>query len=353
MLKDPMKIGFMFMVPIFVILFVNFLESGDTTGPLTSNLSVAINIEDEGDLWQKINGGASKSQWVFINEKHKALEYLETNEVAVVYNIPSDFTEKIENYEKPTIEAYKREEGNVTVPLEYEINIKINELIKEKLLIDKGIITNGEDLYILKTETVFQRNHKTVNGDVHLVTLMLIYFIILGSTFIVQELVEFKKNNIISRSITTPNKSSVILGSIALSILIFQVLANVIVVLVGSSFFGYELVSFPIIVINLILASLYSITLSIAITRIFKNESTGPLITALVSLLTMYLSMFTESVYQNVPNFVKNLGKFTPQYWIFNSLEKSIIFPNVFIVLLMVLALFTAGSYKLKDFVRE
>lgn len=353
MLKDPMKIGFMFIMPIFVILFVNFLDSSDTTSSSISNLQVAYNIEDEGSLWEEIYGGASKSQWIFLNEKDKAMELLETNEVAVVYNIPSDFTEKINNYEKPIIESYKREDGNVSIPIEFEINSKINEFIKEKLLIDKGIISSKDDLYILKTETVFERNKKAVNGDVHMVTLMLIYFIILGSTTIVQELIEYKKKNIISRSITTPNKSSVILGSIVLAILTFQVLANVIVLLLGSKFFGYEFVSFPIILINFILASLFSITLSIAMTRIFKNESSGSLVTALVSLLSMYLSMFTENVYQNVPNFIKNLGKFTPQYWIFDSLEKSIIFPNVFIVLLMVLALFSAGSYKLKDFVRK
>ena len=78
------------------------------------------------------------------------------------------------------------------------------------------------------------------------------------------------------------------------------------------------------------------------------------MVTALVAILTLFLSMFAQDgIYQNVPEFIKNLGKFTPQYWMFDSLEKSVIFPNVFIVLLIVLALFTAGSYRLKDFVRK
>lgn len=355
MLKDPAKIGIMFIMPVAVILFVHFLESGDTQGPsASSNVTVAYNIEDEGELWDQIYGSQSKSKWIFINEKDKALELLENNEVAVVYNIPADFSEKINNYEKPIIESYKREEGNVTIPLEIEINNKINEFIKEKLLLDKGIISNKDELYILKTETLFERNKKIVTGDMHMVTMMLIYFIILGASPIVTELMEFKKRNIISRSITTPNKGSVILGSIVVSLLIFQVLANMLVVLLGTKVIGYNIVNLPIIFVNLILASLFSITLSLAMARIFKNESSGALITALIAMITLFLSMFAQGgFYQNVPQFVSNLGKFTPQYWIFDSLEKSVLFPNIFIVLLIVLALFTAGSYRLKDFARK
>lgn len=355
MLKDPAKIGFMLIMPIAVIFFVHFLESGDTNTPSrASNVTVAYNIEDEGNLWETIYHSPSKSQWVFQNERDKALELLENNEVVVVYNIPSDFSEKINKYEKPIIESYKREEGNVTIPLEIEVNNRINEFIKEKLLLDKGIISSKEDLYILKTETLFERNKKVVTGDMNMVTMMLIYFIILGASPIVTELMEFKKRNIISRSITTPNKSSVILGSIALSLLIFQVLGNMLVVLLGSKVIGYDIVNLGIILINIILASLFSITLSLSMVRLFNNESSGSLITALVAMITLFLSMFAQDgIYQNVPEFVRNLGKFTPQYWIFDSLEKSVLFPNVFIVLLIVLALFTAGSYRLKDFVRK
>lgn len=354
MLKDPFKIGFMFVMPMAVIFFVSFLEGSISHQPSLSNITVAYNIEDSGSLWEEISGTKAKSLWIFVNEKEKALELLESNEVAVIYNIPKDFTEKINNYEKPIIESYKREEGNVSIPLEMEINNTINKFIKEKILVDKNIIGNVEDLYDFKTETLFERNKKVSNGDMHAVTMLLIYFIILSASTIGTELMEFKKRNIISRAITTPNKSSTILWSIALSLLIFQVSINLFVLLVGKKFIGYNIINLHIIVINLILASLFSITLSLAMTRVFNNESIGSLVTVLIAMSTLFLSMFAqEGIYQNVPQFLKNLGKFTPQYWMFDSLEKTLLFPNVFIVLLMILALFTAGSYRLKDFVRK
>lgn len=354
MLKSPLRLVFVFVLPIAVILFVNFLISGDSISSSTSNIKVAYNIEDTGDLWERIYGYSSKAQWIFVNEKEKALELLETNDVTVVYNIPQDFTEKINSYEKPVIEAYKREEGNVVIPMEIEINNRINEFIKEKLLIDKGIISSKDELYALKIETVFERNKKVVSGDMHTTTMMLIYFTILGSVSTVAELMEFKKKNILSRVITTPNSSSMVLGSLILSQLFFQVAANSLVYFLGSIYLQYEIVSFPIILINFILAGLFSITLSLVMARIFNNEGAGSLVTALVAMITLYLSMFAqESIYSNVPKLIRNLGKFTPQYWIFDSLEKSIFFPNTIIVALMVLALFSAGCYKLKDFVRK
>ena len=353
MLKDPLKLSFMLIVPFLVVLFVNFLSKGNQGSALT-NINVAFNIEDKGDLGQKVIEAQTKPNWVFKNNKERALELLETNEVAIVYNIPEDFTEKINNYEKPIIQSYKREEGNAVIPLEMEINNIINGMIKEKLLMDKGVISSREDLYILNAKTLFERNERVTTGDLHTTTMLLIYFIILGSSTIGTELIEFKKKNVISRAVTTPNRTGTILGSIALSLLVFQVGANLVVLLLGKKFIGYNIVNLHIIVVNLILASLFAITLSLAMTRIFNNEGTASVISALISITTLFLSMFAqEGIYQNVPQFIKNLGKFTPQYWIFDSIEKSIFFPNVFIVLLMILALFTTGSYKLKDFVRK
>lgn len=352
-LKDPIKLIFMLLMPVAVIVLVNFI-SGGSSGPASSTIDVAFNIDDRGELGAKVVEAQTKSQWVFANNKEKALELLEENQVAIVYNIPEDFTEKINRYEKPIIESYKREEGNANIPLEMEINNMINDMIKEKLLLDKGIISNKDDLYVLKSKTLFERNKKISTGDLHGATMLLIYFIILSASTIGTELIEFKKKNIISRAVTTPNKTSTILGSIALSLLFFQVSSNLIVLILGQKFIGYKIINLHVIVVNLILASLFSINLSLAMTRIFNNEGTGSMVTALVAMFTLFLSMFAQgAIYQNVPQFIKNLGKFTPQYWIFDSLEKSILFPNALIVLLMILVLFTAGSYKLKDFVRK
>lgn len=352
-LKDPVKLAIMLITPLFVILFTYFINKGRTASHL-SNIDVAFNIEDKGELGKEIIESQTRSQWIFRNNKEEALELLEKNIVAVVYNIPEDFTEKINNYEKPIIESYKRQEGNATIPLEMEINNTINRLIKEKLLKDKGVISNPDDLYVLNSKTLFKRNKNISTGDLHSTTMLLIYFIILSSSSIGTELIELKKKNVISRAVSTPNKSATIMGSFVLSFLIFQVAINLILLLIGKIFIGYEIINLLLITINIILASLFSITLSLAMTRIFNNEGTASVVAALITIATLFLSTFAQDgIYQNIPQFIKNLGKFTPQYWIFDSLEKSVYFPNIFIVILIILALFTTGTFKLKEFVRK
>lgn len=355
MLKDPMKIGLMFIMPLSVIIFTHFLSSGDTSKPApSSNLNVAYNIEDKGELGKEFFGTSSKSMWVFINEREKALELLEDNTVAVVYNIPEDFSEKINMYEKPIIQSYKREEGNITVSTEIELNDKLNNLIKNKLLIEKGIIENLEELNVLKTETVLIRNEIAVNNELQMVSAQLIYFIILGASGIIIELLDFKKRNIISRAITTPNSSGTILASVGLSILLFQTIVNIIVLIFGKFIIGYCINGFHIILINIILASMISITLSLVMTRIFNNEGAASLLVTLIGIISLILSILAEgNYYSSVPQFIRNLGKLTPQYWIIDSLTKAKLFPNTFIVLLMIIAIFTAGSYKLKEFSKQ
>ncbi|MNN80325.1 hypothetical protein D3C81_1970500 [compost metagenome] len=47
------------------------------------------------------------------------------------------------------------------------------------------------------------------------------------------------------------------------------------------------------------------------------------------------------------------LAKFTPFYWSLGSIEKSILFPNVFILLLFALIFFSAGSIKYSNFAKK
>ncbi len=352
MLKEPSKVAFSLIFPLVIILFTNFVNNGKDVKASPSNIQVAYNIEDESPIVSELFQPSSSS-YIFLREKEKAMDLLETNEVVVVYNIPSDFSEKIDNYEKPIIEAYKKEEGNATIPIEISINNKINEFIKEKLLVDKEIISNQDELYIIKTETTFERDKKVVSGDMHLVTLMVMYFIILGSSIIGPELITYKKNNILSRMITTPNNSATILGSLGLSLLVFEVFLDIIVYTVAIKILGYEIVNLGIVFISIVLANMYTIVLSLVITRVFNNEGIASFITAILSVIILVLSIFANIEWSKIPKILINLGKFTPLYWIFDSLEKSIIYPNVFLVLLMILALFTAGSYKLKDFVKK
>lgn len=351
MIKDPGKMTFMFIMPLAVILFINFINTSGDNSQNISDETVAYNIEDSGEVWKTVFIDLEEDENTFINDKEAALELLEGGHVSAVYNIPSDFSDSLKEYKKPKIKSYKIQEGNTTIPVEIGIDEAINKWIEEEYLLQNGIIKSKNELNPPNIKTTLIKDGKPIDGDVNLATIMMIYFIILGASFIGPELIELKERNIISRAITTPNTSFTILGSLAISFLILQVGINMIILFAGKLLLGYQIFHLNIIFINIVLASLFSITLSLAITRLFKNAGVVGTITAIVSIVTMILSgLAQEAMYQETSKIIINLGKFTPQYWIMDSLEKSVLFPNTFIVLLIIMALFTAGSYRLKDF---
>jgi ABC-2 type transport system permease protein len=54
-----------------------------------------------------------------------------------------------------------------------------------------------------------------------------------------------------------------------------------------------------------------------------------------------------------VSQVIITISKFTPFYWAIGSIEKSVLFPNVFILILMALVLFTTGNIRYSSFAKE
>ncbi|MCF6460296.1 ABC transporter permease [Clostridium sp. Cult3] len=353
--KNMTSIAIMLIAPLVIILGLHFISN---IGGYGSNIEVAFNIEDHGTYGEEILEDLGFKENIFY-EDEGALELLEKNQIVALYTIPEDFTEKIKNGEKPIIKSYKREEGNTTTPLEANLNNKINTKIKEEILLKNHIIKSREELYKFKSNTLVQEKDKHVdskiNGDLYMAMLMIIYFIILSSTSIGDEMLKLRKQNVLSRAMTTANKGYEIMGSLFLAILILSIVSNLLVLFISKLIIGYPIIDFYIIFINIALASMFSIALTIFLTRITDDPTLVSLGTAIYAVASFFLSMMAleSDFYSKVPRAIINLGKFMPQYWLLDSIENAKLFPNIVVLLLMILALFTAGNYKFRDFVNR
>lgn len=341
----------MLIVPLLVILGVSFTAN---RGGYSTGVNIAFSIEDKGGYAKELLESLNIEDNIFYN-REEAMKLLENNEVVAVYILPENFTEKIKSGEKPDIEAFKREEGNTTLPLEMNIDKEINKKLKEEVLLKNDIIKDKKELYKFNTKTQIKRDNKEANGDLFLVVFMIIYFTILSSNSIGDEMVSMKRQKILSRAMTTANKGYEIMGSLCLAILFLQVSMNLLVLFIGKLILKYPITDFHIIFINIVLASLFSITFTIFLTRIFEEQGVVSLGTVIFSVGSLFLSLIAldGDLYPKVPMVIKNLGKFVPQYWLLDSIEKSKLFPNTIVLLLMILALFTAGNFKFRDFVNK
>lgn len=351
MSKNKANLALMLLMPLVIILSTHFINS---KGGYNISIDSGFYIEDQGEYGEEILGEMGYSGEI-LQDYNEAMDLLQENKVIALYIIPKDFTEKIKGGEKPIIESYKREEGNVTSPLELELNDKINNKIREELLLNHDVIKDKEELYKYEGKTLLVDEYTGIGGGSYMPILMMIYFIILSSTGIAEEILKLKKQNILSRAMTTANKGYEIMGSLFLSTLFLLVGSNIIVLFITKFIIGYSIGSYPVVITNIILASMFSITLTIFLIRISADPTFVTFATTIYAVASFFLSGIglSPDFYPNVPNFIVNLGKFMPQYWIMDSIENINLFPNVLILGLMILALFTAGSYKFKDFVNK
>lgn len=351
-IKDANNLMVMFLMPLVVIVGIYFITNDKVS---MTNVDVAFNIEDRGGYAEEMLNKLKLSKAVFYNERSKAMEILEKNDVIAVYVIPDNFTEDINSGNKPVIQSYKKDDGNATLPVEISINDYINKKVKEQMLLQHGIISHKDQLYDLTAKINIEAYKKKMGSELYLAVMLIIYFIIISSNNLGTELLNLKKQKILSRAITTANKGYEIVGSIFIAMFFLQVSINLLVLIIGKYLIGYALVDVDIIIANIALASMISISLGLFVTRIFKNPGVASMMLTISSVVSTMLASLALSGdgSRNMPWILHNLAKFTPQYWLLDSIEKASLFPNSLVLLLMALALFTAGNYKLRDFVNR
>lgn len=350
--KDYKSITFMFMLPIAVVFFVNFFI-GSKPGSENLNLKVAMINLDKGQLGKELVGKI-KPPSVYDN-KEEALEALKNYNVIGIYEIPENFTEQINNNKKPIINSYKLEEGNSVQIFEMQIEQKINELFKVQILKNSNIINT--ELESNKNIVKLQYNMKKniMSADEFMPILMIMYFVFSFSSNISTDLSKLRQEKILERFLSTANKGYAIMGSIYLSMIITQTIMYTASFMVMKLIFKINFVNFGVLVLNIALMSMISISLAIMVNRILKSPGVTSIVISLISIimLFLYIAGMAGETSTMIPKSIVMLSKFTPFYWSLGSIEKSVLFPNVFVLILIALTFYSAGSIRYSNFAKE
>lgn len=348
--KDYKNITIMFILPIVCVAMANFL-TGDIKKGL--NIKVAVVNLDKGNLGGKLIEDLEVNS-VYYN-KEKALEELKNYSIIALYEIPESFTEEINKNVKPKINAYKLEEGNSTQIFEAQIEQKLNELLKVNLLKSNNIIEDEKDIdrNIIKLQYNLKQGLMTSEGFTPIILIM--FFLVSFSSNITVDLLKLRKEKILERFLSTNNKGYEIMGSIYLSMLLVQVVMYTASFLVMKIFFKFEFENFGILILNISLMSMVSISLGVMISRMFKDQGVATIVITLISMIMFFLyvgGMAGENS-SKVPRVIITLSKFTPFYWAMDSIEKSMLFPNVLVLILIALVFFSAGSIRYSSFAKK
>jgi ABC-2 type transport system permease protein len=200
------------------------------------------------------------------------------------------------------------------------IKMMLNEIItKQNLAMTKSEIPLTE----LKEEVVEGRKFKTIDfilpGQLGFSLLSAGVF---GTAFI---LISLRQTLVIKRFFATPiNKTFILVGE-SLSRLIFSMFSAVIIISIGTFFFGFTLVNGFVTFINMMLLSVIALTVFLgfgfAVSGIAKNENAVPPIANLIT-LPQFLLSGTFFPISNFPGWLQPVAKILPLTYLNEALRK-------------------------------
>lgn len=356
---------FAMIILIFVIRFV--LDPKDTDDSETKKTDYTVQmgevnyfVDDTGDLWKNFFSGSESTVHPENREEElaKVKEKLATGKIPGLIIIPKDFSEKISKNEKPELEILKTEESIILDNRVQALNLSINAYLMDNFIKSSGLAENGENLLNNNINIVFKtlNNKNIISLGLKIMTLVVLYMIIFGSTAIVTDLIKFRETKMLARAIISPNSEFKIVGSFLLAFVFIQVVVNMIVFISATIIFKLEITGLPLIFLAVVSTSFFALSIAILIARIFKKESQLALASNITSLLTIvlfFLAIISVMPFVSIPPVFKNISMFSPLYWLLEMLDKEKLFPNILIVWAMTAAIFTAGSWKIKEFNNE
>ena len=370
-LKNKTNAGMLVIFPfamiilIFLMRFVLDPKKTDDSETKKTDYTVKMDeisyfVDDTGDLWKNFFAGSESTVRPENREEEleKVKEKLATGKIPGLIIIPKDFSEKISKNEKPELEILKTEESIILDNRIQALNLSINAYLLNNFIKSSGLAENEENLLNNNINIVFKTpdNKNIISLGLKIMTLLVLYIIIFGSTAIVTDLIKFRETKMLARAIISPNSEFKIVGSFLLAFVFIQVVVNMIVFISATIIFKLEITGLPLIFLAVVSTSFFALSIAILIARIFKKESQLALASNITSLLTIvlfFLAIISVTPFVSISPVFKNISMFSPLYWLMEMLDKEKLFPNILIVWAMTAAIFTAGSWKIKEFNNE
>lgn len=349
-MKDYKNIICMFIIPIACVAFVHCFNNNSGS---SQDVNAAFVNLDQGDLGNKFIKSIGASS-VYMDE-NMAIDALKDYYGVAVYVLPENFTELINVSIKPTINTYKITEGNATDAYENKIEQKLNNLLETNILKSNGEANKINKLNKNLINVHYKLKKGMLSADSIMTVGLILFFMLTFSSNFCLDLLALRKQKILERFLSTNNSGYSIMGSIYCAMFIVQVVLYTASFLVMKIVFKIKFDNFVILLLNIALMSMLSISLVIMLCRIFKEAVTATMTMYLVSMVFffLYIASMTSDSIKGIPKILTVISKFSPFYWSLGSVEKSTLFPNVFVLILMSLVFFTAGSIRYSNFAKK
>lgn len=354
--KDKLSIIQLF-IPIIIIMFSIKLFS-------FSNGTVKMGIIDE-DISNSskilISSLSNNSSINTVPLESSTVEstMMETS-IPVTIEIPKDFEESIINGTPEKINVISEKDSSMGDAITSIVNLQVEDLYNLGINSNKSsdvyqslLSKYSDDLVKITSETLSDLEHDFDLTQMSIA--FVIFFLMMRSSSISHIVLSERWNKTYFRIFTTPVTSFQYIGGNILAN--FLLLASqFLITLITLNYFVdiYTGVGFIPLLLLLLGIALVTVAFSTFSTALFFNSRGYGMFSNIVITITTMISGSFASI-NFLPESVKFIAPFTPQYWVMNGITKlqmgmgidSIII-NMGILLLFSIALFLAAAYKLK-----
>ena len=174
------------------------------------------------------------------------------------------------------------------------------------------------------------------------------FYILFNIASISFDLITFKKNYVLKRSLLAPRSNAWITKSFLGAYFIVMFVANLFIIFFIDRTMNVGIPNWFNVCLLVASGVIYSLSLGLFLFRIFKNPMIAQQVGLLGSLLLAGLGMAPKLFQSEIIDIVAH---FSPVYWFVQIVDRQELLPGIPMVLVMALVFFTAGNYRLETYV--
>lgn len=294
--------------------------------------------EDEGELSKSLY-----KEKQLVSDRIKAEELLKKGKVDAVFIIPATFSSDIKEGKLPKVEVLQLEEGQSFAS--FKLSEDIKKLVMNTFLEKENAVPEPH-----KSKVIFKKNGSIMNMAYIIFAMMIIYFIVMSSAKITEDLTVLKDSGVLRRNFLSPHKESSVIISLVLS---YMLIEFVLYAFYSSLIFYILKISpseFPKFVLIIALSVFLAMSMSIFIMRFVKNAQSCSMLLSMISMLMFFGALFK---FTNPDSAIAKFSVLSPIHYMVNIVDKGEVFPGALITALISLVLLVIGSFGAKDLVKE
>ncbi|GAA0776944.1 ABC transporter permease [Clostridium subterminale] len=341
-LKSPFMLLMTLIFPVVMILVIN--------GGGLSNGSESIGIIDKSNSNHSTEVIERLSEEYSISTLEGQIEdnfnLLRENKLGAIYVIDDNFQDLLDNGELPKIKCYRTEDASGSIMAEDIITNYVSGVVEEE--VSEGLSTNSTIAVIVDEEV-------DSKDDYRMTVLMICYFMMMGGSVIAGEIIKLREQKVLKRTIATSNSDVTILGSLFISSFIIQGVLSCLAFIILTILLKLPNNNISQGILIIFLGSLVTTSIIVVVTRWIKNVSLASLSTVVFGLVTFGLGIFGSELdsFENIPEIITRISVISPFTWLLKIIDTGKIIIPILIISLMSIMFFTAGSFRLREFVKE